>query len=295
MRDALLQRRQQLGQQLAQVAGQRRDALRALGVGRVIGQRLAVVLDHHAAARGVHHDGLDLAALDQRPPGVDVAAHVGQPARAVAEVAAQRAAAARAVGDQGLDAGGVEHARGRAVDVGRQRRLHAAQQQQDLARVRAGRPVPGARPRARRHLGLQRGRHQRPRELPQAQRRREQRRSQALLEQPARAALGRRARHARIDHMAADVDQPTVLDPARAGRLAVAAGQAAVEVQLRAARDRRAFEHLLDQVDAPARPVELVAEQLVGRAGRGAEAAVHAFAQDGLGLATLAGVLELGG
>jgi hypothetical protein len=46
-----------------------------------------------------------------------------------------------------------------------------------------------------------------------------------------------------------------------------------------------ALEHLLDQVDAAARAVELVAEQLVGRAGRGAEAAVHALAQDRLGLA----------
>jgi hypothetical protein len=53
------------------------------------------------------------------------------------------------------------------------------------------------------------------------------------------------------------------------------------------ARGRLAFEHLLDQVDAPARAVELVAEQLVGRAGGGAEAAVHALAQDGLGLAAV--------
>src|SRR4051794_34885234 len=43
-----------------------------------------------------------------------------------------------------------------------------------------------------------------------------------------------------------------------------------------------ALEHVLDQVDAAARAVELVTEQHVGRAGRGAEAAMHAFAQDGL-------------
>ena len=48
--------------------------------------------------------------------------------------------------------------------------------------------------------------------------------------------------------------------------------------------DRVAFEHLLDQVDAAARAVELVAEQLIGRAGRGAEAAMHALAQDRVGL-----------
>ena len=40
----------------------------------------------------------------------------------------------------------------------------------------------------------------------------------------------------------------------------------------------------LDQIDAPARAVQLVAQQDIGRAGRGAEAAVHAFAQDIVGL-----------
>ena len=43
------------------------------------------------------------------------------------------------------------------------------------------------------------------------------------------------------------------------------------------------FEHLLDQVDTPARAVELVAEQLVGRAGGGAEPAMDAGAQDLIG------------
>ena len=40
------------------------------------------------------------------------------------------------------------------------------------------------------------------------------------------------------------------------------------------------LEHLLHQVDAAARAVALVAEQHVGGAGGGAEAAVHAAAQD---------------
>src|SRR6476646_2536162 len=40
------------------------------------------------------------------------------------------------------------------------------------------------------------------------------------------------------------------------------------------------FQHLLDQVDAPARRIELVAEQYVGRTGCGAESAMHAGAQD---------------
>ena len=44
------------------------------------------------------------------------------------------------------------------------------------------------------------------------------------------------------------------------------------------------LQHVLDQVDAPARGIELVAEQHIGRAGRGAEAAMHAGAQDLVGL-----------
>ena len=43
---------------------------------------------------------------------------------------------------------------------------------------------------------------------------------------------------------------------------------------------RPGLQHVLDQVDAPARAVELVAQHLVGRAGRGAEAAMHAGPQD---------------
>ncbi len=40
------------------------------------------------------------------------------------------------------------------------------------------------------------------------------------------------------------------------------------------------LQHVLDQVDAAARAVELVAERHIGRAGGGAETAMHAFAQD---------------
>ena len=56
-----------------------------------------------------------------------------------------------------------------------------------------------------------------------------------------------------------------------------------------------ALQHLLDQVDTTARAVELVTEQLVGRAGGGAEAAVHALAQQRFGGPAVGGVLVLGG
>jgi hypothetical protein len=96
-------------------------------------------------------------AFDQRPPGVDVAAHVRQAALVVVQVAADRTAAAGVVGHQRLDAGGVEHARGGRVDVGHHRRLHATQQHQHLARVFARRPLVCARAPRRRHLGQRAG------------------------------------------------------------------------------------------------------------------------------------------
>ncbi len=43
------------------------------------------------------------------------------------------------------------------------------------------------------------------------------------------------------------------------------------------------FQHLLDQVDPAARTIELVAEQHIGRTGRGAKPAMHAGAQDLVG------------
>jgi hypothetical protein len=56
-------------------------------------------------------------------------------------------------------------------------------------------------------------------------------------------------------------------------------------VKLRRLRDRLAFQRLLDEVYAAARPVELIAEELVSRAGRIAKAAVDAIAQNRLGFA----------
>lgn len=92
--------------------------------------------------------------------------------------------------------------------------------------------------------------------------------------------------------MAPDVDQAAVLHAGGTGRFAIAAGQATVQVQLGLGSDGLAFEHLLDQINAPARAVEFIAEQLIGRTGGGAKAAMHALAQDviaacGLGIGKL--------
>ncbi|MCY1246890.1 hypothetical protein D9M72_601660 [compost metagenome] len=63
-------------------------------------------------------------------------------------------------------------------------------------------------------------------------------------------------------------------------------------MQARAFGDGMAFQYLLHEVDAPARAVQLIAEQLVGGAGGGAEAAMHAIADDGFGFLAFGGVTK---
>ena len=93
-----------------------------------------------------------------------------------------------------------------------------------------------------------------------------------------------------LDMGARVVDEVHVVHARRAGGHAGQARQAAVDM-LDHLGGRRpvVLQHVLDQVDAPARRIELVAEQHVGRAGRGAEAAMHAGAQDAVGFRDLAG------
>src|SRR5918993_993111 len=95
--------------------------------------------------------------------------------------------------------------------------------------------------------------------------------------QPDRIATRpRRSPHVgRLDVASRMIDEVHVVDARRAGRHAREAGQAAVDMlhDLRS-RGLSALQHVLDEVDAPARAVELVAEQQIGRAGRGTESAV---------------------
>ncbi len=225
-------------------------------------------------------------ALDRRPPRVDVAARDRPALVLLVEVIGQRAAAPAAGDRLRADADAVEDARHRGVDRRRERRLHAAAQDHHPARVPCRRPRAGGRD--LRHLARERLGQQAPRHAPEHHRRSEQRRRAQAL---ARSRSGSRARSALRGtwprrrgarcRPAARTRRP------RAGGLARAAGEAPVEVRARLLGRALAFQHLLDQVDAAARPVELVAEQLVGRARRGAEAAVDALAENRVGFAPL--------
>ncbi|ABA49505.1 hypothetical protein BURPS1710b_3344 [Burkholderia pseudomallei 1710b] len=294
MDSAPARERDQLGleaaEQLGCVLRQLDDAARLVRVGRIAAQQVRVLAHRRAAAGRVHHDRFD-AALDVRPPRVDVASRIVERFIVIAQMQPDRAAAAGFRRDHGFDAERIQHARGRDVDVRHHRRLHAAREHQHAALAPRARPREQAR--ARRHLVAQPLRQQRPHVLAEPHHGREHGRVRhEAREQAPHDPLRQRPRHLRLDDLAADVDEPAVLDARRAGRLATAAREAAVEVLLRAARDFRALEHLLDQVDASARAVELVAEQLVGRAGRGAEAAVHAPAQDRVGVVAVGRVAD---
>ena len=117
---------------------------------------------------------------------------------------------------------------------------------------------------------------------PPAMRRRSRRRIRHHIgEERAHQAVDQRPPVGLFDMVAGVIDQMHVVHAGRAGRHAGEARQAAIDVlDHLGASPAVMLQHLLDQVDAPARRIELVAEQHVGRAGGRAEAAVHASAQD---------------
>ncbi len=133
------------------------------------------------------------------------------------------------------------------------------------------------------------GRRQRPRQLARHHPQPEQRRvAEHAPQQVAHKAVGQRALIGVLDMLAGLVDQVHVMHAGGTGGHAGQAGQAAVDMLDHVAGGRPLLlQHVLDQIDAPARAIELVAEQHIGRAGGGAEAAMHAGAQDLVGFRDL--------
>ena len=218
----------------------------------------------------------------------------------MAHVVDERAAAALVLRQHDLDAEAGQHADCRFVDLRCEHGLRAAREQRDAALAgalrREGRGAFHGRARRR---GFRRQRQHRAKLFAEygqlfddglqwpCQHARENRQPEAVRvgqevgEEPAHQLLVPGALVGRLDMRAGMVDQVHVVHARGAGRHAGEAGKAAVDVLhdlLR--RGFAALEHLLDQVDAPARAVEFVAEFEIGRAGRGAEPAMHAGAQD---------------
>ncbi len=212
----------------------------------------------------------------------------------LAHVVLQRAAAADALHHHDLDAVAVEHADRGLVDGRVEHLLGAAGEQADALDAGARRRV-HRRPAAgsgggqggRRHRehgvealgeegGHRLGQHGAAQRQPEAGGV-----GQDAAEHGPRQPVHERATVGLGDVRARVVDEVHVVHAGRAGRHAGEAGQAAVDVLDRLGIGRAVvLQHVLHQVDAAARRVVLLAEQHEGRAGRGAEAAMHAFADD---------------
>ncbi len=106
---------------------------------------------------------------------------------------------------------------------------------------------------------------------------------QDFRQEEAPAALNGRAAPLRFDAAPGEIDEMHIVDAARTGGHAGEAREAAVDMVGRRRRHLALLEHLLHQVDAAARAVALIAREHVSRAGRRAEAAMNATAQDFVG------------
>ena len=219
----------------------------------------------------------------------------------------QRAAAAHAACDHHLRAKPCQKPDGRVVDIGIERLLRAAGHQRDphparaLCRKDLGVVVAAD----RRDLGRRHVQHRaqplvrhQPLEWP-PDLRAEQRKAEAPRigqdprQHPTQGTVLPWSLVILFDIGPGVIDEMHVMHARRAGRHASEAGQAAVDMLDRLlVRHALVLEHVLDEIDPPTRRIELVAQHLVGRAGRGAETAMHASAQD-LVRALEIGVLQL--
>ena len=166
----------------------------------------------------------------------------------------------------------------RRIDDG----LHTAVEDQHLAGMACTRPRGGRT--GYRHLAPQLLRQQRRQPTRDADEHGEQsRRRQHHAKGAAKQIYRPRPADAGLDVRPSDIEQAAVLHSRRTGRFARTARQASIQVQLRRCGNLLAFERRADELDPPARAIELVAQQLIRRTGRETEPAVHAFADDCIG------------
>ena len=281
------------------VASEAGDIGGALGIAAVAREQVAVILDHGAAARGGDQDGVEQTLAHRCGPGVDIAAGGVARGLVAAKRMNQRTAAGLVLDDDDVDAVAPEQPDGRRRDRGREHLLDAAEHQCDalslghVAERRFRLAQLSAQPLGRHEIEgcgdmrmadardqrAERTHHPAEHESePEGVRVRHQ-----LAEHEAQGALRRAAMRFHLDAGARELDEMHVVHPTRAGGHAGEAGEAAVDMVHRRRRHLAALEHLLHQIDAAARAVALVAGQHIGRARGGAQPAMHAALEDGVG------------
>ncbi len=287
----------QLGEKFGHILRQRRHR-RRIRRQRATAEHVSVILHRGAAAAGVDDDRIEPLAQHFGHECPDIAFRRSMGQRLLAHVVGKRAAAAHALWHHDLHPQPGEQPDGGIVDVGIQHLLGAAGHQRHPLPAPLGhgedlRSVIGRGPgqplwrhhehRPEPRVGDQPAKG--PAKLRQPERKPEPPRigydpRQNAAQQP----VNHRPLVGLLDIGTGLVDKVHVMHARGAGRHAGKAGQAAVDMLHRAGiGGPPAFEHVLDQVDPPARTVEFVAEHLVGRAGGGAHTAMHTGAQDLVG------------
>ena len=236
-----------LAEYLDDIAGQGAYACGALSIVRVIGQHLAIFLDEGPAATGGLHDRFRTG-LDGRPPGIDVGTHARATGLLGVEVIVDGTAAAGLVDRRDADAEARQHAGGGGIDVGGQARLHAALQHQHLARQQLIRRRRGdgrswvlgltVALAGQRDLVGQRARREGAKAHAKCQQGLEARGfDQRMAQATAQQALSPRAADATLQFLTPDIEQGVILHARRAGGLAAATAQAAIQMPLGLAGD----------------------------------------------------------
>jgi len=224
-----------------------------------------------------------------------------------AHVMGQRPAAARAIGDDHLASLPCQQADGGVVDVGVQRLLRTARHQRHpFARCPLGwealRVIVAADRRDRLgghfdHRTQPRIRHQPRKRTPDLGPQQRQPKAcgigQDTRQNPPQGTVAEGPFVAFFDVIAGVIHQMHIVHARGAGRHTRQTGQAAVDVFDRLfIRIAVVFEHVLDQIDTPARAIQFIPQHLIRGACGGAKAAVHTGAQD-LVAARRRGVFQL--
>ena len=181
------------------------------------------------------------------------------------------------VGSDHVDIKFCKHPLRRCIDLGRHRWLHAALQHQHRTIALTFRPQ------AHRSLfknmacqALWQGRAD---DLAKTKQHRKPGAQQKSHQQPSLQPFKTGTLKQCLDFGSRQLNQTPIVHPRRTSRLAGSAGKASIQVESRGLGSLSAFKQLLNEIDASARPVQLVSEQLIGWAGRCAKTAMNAFAE----------------